>query len=234
MQEPAGALTCPLAPRQVTGVRTLSGSDRAPPGYAGLDDILGGGFVLARIHLVEGKAGTGKTTLGMQFVLAGRERGEKVLFITMSETRDELQAVAVTHGWSLEGIEISELVPPDAAEGDENRQTMFRPSEVELGETMRLLCGEIERIDPVRIVLELAFRDAAAGAEPAALSATDFRVEALPGAAACDGADDRRRDVGKPRFAASQHRPRRGHLGGIGARLRRGAAAVAGDENARG
>jgi circadian clock protein KaiC len=132
----------------------LSGSDRASSGLTGLDDILGGGFVLGRLHLVEGKAGTGKTTMGMQFVLAGRDRGEKVLLVSMSESFNELHAVALTHGWSLGGIEFCELVPPDAADGDENRQTMFRPSEVELGETMRLLCGEIERIDPALIVLD--------------------------------------------------------------------------------
>src|ERR1700745_12320 len=72
----------------------------------------------------------------------------------MSETRDELQAVASAHGWSLEGVELCELVPPEAGNGDSSRQTMFRPSEVELGETMRLLCNEIERIDPGRIVLD--------------------------------------------------------------------------------
>jgi circadian clock protein KaiC len=132
----------------------LSGSDRASSGLAGLDDILGGGFVLGRLHLVEGRPGTGKTTLGMHFVLAGRDRGEKVLFVSMSETLNELQAVAAAHGWSLDGIEICQLMPPESAEGDDNRQTMFRPSEVELGETMRLLCGEIERIDPALIVLD--------------------------------------------------------------------------------
>src|SRR3981189_764166 len=136
------------------GARTLNGSDRASSGLTGLDDILGGGLVLGRLHLVEGKAGTGKTTLGMQFILAGRDRGEKVLYITMSETLNELQAVAVAHGWSLDGVKICELVPPDIAEGDDNRQTMFRASEVELGETMRLLCGEIERINPTRIVID--------------------------------------------------------------------------------
>jgi circadian clock protein KaiC len=135
-------------------VRILSGSDRASSGLAGLDEILGGGFVLGRLHLVEGRPGTGKTTLGMHFVLAGRDQHEKVLYVSMSETRDELQAVASAHGWSLEGVEMCELVPPDAEEGDGNRQTMFRPSEVELGETMRLLCDEIERIDPARIVID--------------------------------------------------------------------------------
>src|SRR5260370_40001550 len=100
----------------------------ASSGLVGLDDILGGGFVLGRLHLVEGKAGTGKTTLGMQFILAGRDRGEKVLYITMSETLNEMQAVAVAHGWSLEGIEISELVPPDMAEDDDKRQKIIRGS----------------------------------------------------------------------------------------------------------
>jgi circadian clock protein KaiC len=132
----------------------LSGSDRASSGLPGLDEILGGGFVLGRLHLVEGKPGTGKTTLGLHFVLAGRDHSEKVLYVSMSETRDELQAVASAHGWSLEGVELCELVPPEAENGDSSRQTMFRPSEVELGETMRLLCNEIERIDPGRIVLD--------------------------------------------------------------------------------
>jgi circadian clock protein KaiC len=132
----------------------LNGSDRASSGLTGLDDILGGGFVGGRLHLVEGRPGTGKTTLGMHFVLAGRDLDEKALYVSMSETRDELQAVASAHGWSLECVEIFELVPSDAEDGDGNRQTMFRPSEVELGETMRLLCDEIERIDPARIVLD--------------------------------------------------------------------------------
>lgn len=132
----------------------MSGSDRASSGLASLDEILGGGFVLGRLHLVEGRPGTGKTTLGMHFVLAGRDQNEKVLYVSMSETRDELQAVSGAHGWSLKGVEMCELVPPDAEDGDGNRQTMFRPSEVELGETIRLLCDEIERIDPARIVID--------------------------------------------------------------------------------
>jgi circadian clock protein KaiC len=131
----------------------LSGSDRAPSGLAGLDDILGGGFVAGRLHLIEGKPGTGKTTLGMQFILAGRDRSERVLYVSMSETSGELQAVATAHGWSLEGIELCELVPPDI-EGEGNRQTMFRSSEVELGETMRLLFERIERTNPERVVID--------------------------------------------------------------------------------
>jgi circadian clock protein KaiC len=131
----------------------LRGSDRVSSGSVGLDDILGGGFVRGRLHVVEGKPGTGKTTLAMQFIMAGRDQSETVLYVTMSETRGELQAVASSHGWSLEGIELCELVPPDI-EGDADRQTVFRPSEVELGETIRLLFDQIERINPARVVID--------------------------------------------------------------------------------
>ena len=173
------------------GENSLNGSDRASSGLTGLDDILGGGFVLGRIHLVEGKAGTGKTTLGMQFILAGRDRGEKVLYITMSETLNELQAVAVAHGWSLKGIEICELVPPDSAEGDDNRQTMFRASEVELGETMRLLCGEIGRIDPTRIVIDSLSEMRLLAQNPLRYRRQVFALKHFLGSRHCDSADDR-------------------------------------------
>jgi circadian clock protein KaiC len=131
----------------------LRGSDRVSSGSVGLDDILGGGFVRGRTHVVEGKPGTGKTTLAMQFILAGRDRSETVLYVSMSETRGELQAVASSHGWSLEGIELCELLPPDI-ESDADRQTVFRSSEVELGETIRLLFDKIERTNPARVVID--------------------------------------------------------------------------------
>jgi len=131
----------------------LSSSEKASSGLEGLDEILGGGFARGRLHLIEGPPGTGKTTLALQFVLAGRDRSESVLYVSMSETRDELLTVAAAHGWSLEGIELLELVPPEN-EGDAHRQTMFHTSEVELGETMRLLLDRIERINPARIVVD--------------------------------------------------------------------------------
>lgn len=131
----------------------MAGDDRVSSGLTGLDDILGGGFARGRLHLIEGRPGTGKTTLAMQFILAGRDRSETVLYVSMSETRNELEGVATAHGWSLDGIELCELVPPEI-EGEGSRQTMFHTSEVELGETMKLLFDEIERIDPARIVLD--------------------------------------------------------------------------------
>jgi circadian clock protein KaiC len=128
-------------------------SHRSSTGVPGLDDILDGGFVTDRLHLVEGLPGTGKTTLGLQFLLAGREAGERLLYVSMSENRREIEAAAATHGWSLEGIEIFELAPPGMDE-DESRQTLFHSSEVELSETMRLLLDRIERVDPQRMVLD--------------------------------------------------------------------------------
>jgi len=159
----------------------LTENDRASSGLVGLDEILGGGLVRGRLHLIEGRPGTGKTTLAMQFVLAGRDRSETVLYVSMSETRAELDAVAAAHGWSLEGVELFELVPPDI-EGEENRQTLFRSSEVELGETMRLLFDQIERITPARVVVDSLSEMRLLGTEPAAVSARNFRFQAILGA----------------------------------------------------
>jgi circadian clock protein KaiC len=121
---------------------------------APLDAILGGGFVAERIHLVEGAPGTGKTTLGLQFLMSGRDAGEKTLYITLSESRDELLAVAQSHRWSLDGIEIFELVPPGIDPANGAGQTVFHSSEVELGETTRLLFDTIDRMKPARLVVD--------------------------------------------------------------------------------
>ena len=94
-------------------VANAPGLDPVSTGIGGFDAILGGGYAGNRIHLIEGQPGTGKTTLALQFLLDGRAKGEACLYITLSETKDELNQVAQTHGWHLEGIEIFELVPAD-------------------------------------------------------------------------------------------------------------------------
>src|ERR1700722_14198727 len=85
-------------------------TQRAKTGIAGLDEILCGGLITQRLYLVDGNPGAGKTTLALQFLLEGMRAGEKCLYVTLSETKQELQAGARSHGWSLEGMEIIELI----------------------------------------------------------------------------------------------------------------------------
>jgi circadian clock protein KaiC len=133
-----------------------SGNDRAlvATGIEGLDDILGGGFTSNRLYLVEGDPGAGKTTLALKFLLEGRARGERVLYVTLSETRSELEGVVSSHGWSLDGIDIYELMPSEESLLPEAQSRMFHPSEVELSETTRAVLHEVQRIEPQRIVFD--------------------------------------------------------------------------------
>ena len=124
----------------------------ASTGIPGLDDVLAGGLPRDRMYLLQGDPGVGKTTVGLQFLRTGVASGDKGLYITLSETRNELLAVARSHGWSLDGIEIHELVPSGDLSPDDN--TLFQPSEVELGETTRDILGQIERIAPARLVVD--------------------------------------------------------------------------------
>ena len=123
-------------------------------GIEGLDHILGGGFTPNRLYLLEGEPGSGKTTMGLQFLLAGVQAGETVLYVTLSETRDELLETAASHGWSLDGIHIHELLPMGDQLDPESQYTMFHPSEVELGETTGRMLQEVERLRPTRVVFD--------------------------------------------------------------------------------
>jgi circadian clock protein KaiC len=126
---------------------------RASTGVAGLDDVLGGGLPAHHLYLVEGTPGSGKTTLGLQFLRRGMEQGEKGLYITLSETKDELITVAQSHGWSLDGIEIFQLMTEDGL-SPEAEQSILHPSEIELGETTRGIMAAAERVKPSRVVFD--------------------------------------------------------------------------------
>jgi circadian clock protein KaiC len=128
--------------------------ERARTGIDGLDDVLGGGLLRNRLYLVEGNPGTGETTLALQFLLEGAARGERGLYITLSETDGELRAGAASHGWSLSGIDIFELVPPESLLDESQQQSLLYSSDLELGETTRLAFAEIARVVPSRIVFD--------------------------------------------------------------------------------
>jgi circadian clock protein KaiC len=123
-------------------------------GIAGLDDVLGGGFTPNRLYLVEGNPGSGKTTLALQCLLEGTRLGEKGLYVTLSETKAELAAVAKSHGWSLDNIDVLELVAPESELEPDNQTAMFQPSEVELGVTTKAILAEVERSKPKRVVID--------------------------------------------------------------------------------
>lgn len=126
----------------------------AKSGIEGLDDILSGGLTPDRLYLLEGVPGSGKTTLALQFLLEGRRCGEQVLYVTLSESEAELRAVAASHGWSLDGITVRDLVPSESVLQPDDQYTMFHPSEVELGETTRRILEDVERLQPVRVVFD--------------------------------------------------------------------------------
>jgi circadian clock protein KaiC len=127
--------------------------DRISSGITDLDLILGGGLTRHRTYLLEGTPGSGKTTLALQFLLAGAANGEKGLYITLSETSSELSEVAKSHGWSLEGIELFELVNEQGLDPD-SEQSILDPSEVELGETIKGVMNCVDRLRPSRVVFD--------------------------------------------------------------------------------
>lgn len=126
---------------------------RVSTGVPGLDDILGGGLTRDRLYLIEGTPGTGKTTLSLQFLLDGAANGEWCMYITLSETAAEIHAVAATHGWSLDGITVVEMVTENELDRD-TQQTILHPSEFELGETAREVMRRVDIAKPRRVVFD--------------------------------------------------------------------------------
>jgi len=128
---------------------------KARLGIVGLDDILLGGLRRNRLFLVEGSPGAGKTTLALQFVLEGARVGEQGLYITLSETEEELREVVTSHGWSLgDGVKIFELVPPENLLDEKQQQSLLYSSDLELGETTQRIFEAMERFKPKRVVID--------------------------------------------------------------------------------
>ncbi|MBK9266071.1 MAG: circadian clock protein KaiC [Polyangiaceae bacterium] len=123
-------------------------------GISGLDDILRGGLPRNRFYLVEGHPGAGKTTLALQYLLEGAKSGERGLYITLSETQEELVEVATSHGWDLDTIATFELSAAEQQQANPLPNTVFYASEVELAHTMQVILQEVEKIKPSRIVFD--------------------------------------------------------------------------------
>ena len=123
-------------------------------GNPALDELLHGGLTKERLYLIEGTPGTGKTTLALQFLIDGAMRGERGLYVTLSETKNELMGVAASHGWSLNEIDVHELVDPGESLQAQSQYTMFEPSEIELGNTIRAVLQHIDDLKPTRVAFD--------------------------------------------------------------------------------
>jgi circadian clock protein KaiC len=129
--------------------------DRASSGIPGLDDILSGGFARGSLFLIEGNPGTGKTTLALKYLMEGARQGERGLYITLSETKIELLRGAASHGWTIAApIEVFELQPPDSVLDPKQAQSLLYSSDLELGETVKMVFAAVENAKPKRIVLD--------------------------------------------------------------------------------
>ncbi|QIF03472.1 ATPase domain-containing protein [Roseimicrobium sp. ORNL1] len=140
----------PTAAPQASGASL----QRSATGVAGLDDILNGGLPANRVYLVQGDPGVGKTTLGLQYLLEGVRCGETGLYITLSETREELEAVAASHGWDLSGLNVLDLSAIREQADPAGANTFFHPSEVELNRMTARILAEMDRVNPVRMVFD--------------------------------------------------------------------------------
>jgi circadian clock protein KaiC len=123
-------------------------------GIEGLDDILHGGFPHGHFFLVEGEPGSGKTTLGLQFLMDGARQGESVLYVTLSESRREIEKVARSHHWSLENVTIYEFTPQEESLRPEDQYSAFHPSDIEFEDATQSILAQVELLQPARVVLD--------------------------------------------------------------------------------
>lgn len=140
--------------RRSVHLRPTLAQDLVTTGVSGLDEILCGGLPRRRTYLLRGAPGVGKTTLGLQFLLEGVRQGEPGLYVTLSETREELAAVAASHGWSIDGFRVHPLSTPEEMLEAQRQNTLFHPAEVELNETIERVLALVDETRPLRIVFD--------------------------------------------------------------------------------
>ena len=188
------------------------GPERSAPlastGVTGLDAILGGGLPSRRLYLVDGSPGTGKTTLALQLLLAGVARGETGLYVTLSETREELGEVAVSHGWTLDGIDVFEL-PSEDIDATREAYTLFHPAEVELQEVIDRMFAAVERSGARLVVLDSLSEMRLLARDPLRFRRQILALKQFFSDARLHGAAPRRQDRARRRPAAPQPRARR-------------------------
>ncbi len=129
-------------------------NSHASTGIVGLDDVLAGGLPRNHLFLVEGHPGTGKTTLALQFLLAGQRAGENGLYVTLSESKGEILEVGESHGWNLQSLPIFEMSPGDEELSPEEQYTVFHPSDVELNDTTKSVLQQVDQANPSRVVFD--------------------------------------------------------------------------------
>jgi circadian clock protein KaiC len=135
-------------------VNTVFSDPRLSTGISGLDNVLHGGLPMGHVYLIEGDPGAGKTTLGMQFLLQGIAHDEKVLFVTLAESKTELEKVAASHGFDISKIDLCEVSPPELAGRGAEQYTVFHPAEVELADVMQSILDRVEKSQAARIVID--------------------------------------------------------------------------------
>lgn len=129
-------------------------NDKQSTGIDGLDEVLAGGLPAHRLYVIEGNPGSGKTTFALQFLREGARLGQRVLYVTLSETLEELNDVAISHNWNLDGVDLLELDSLSDRFEEGADYTVFHPSDVELEETVGRIRAEVERLNPDRVALD--------------------------------------------------------------------------------
>ena len=136
----------------------MTQNEGSPPlvqsGVPGLDRVLMGGFLREGFYLVQGDPGSGKTTLALQYILARKQAGERCLYVSLTESRRDLESTCRSHGWSLEGLDICDLTRSAANLVDESEASVFHPADIELGETTKAILSEVERVNPEHVVFD--------------------------------------------------------------------------------